>query len=130
MGAVRKSTVLHTCKLEAFDCQVPTGSHSLPSPLVCSSFLLFHSVLCHKFSNGLLLNSQCVCEGTPVSNITGYGLGEWGLIYGMDRTFLFATVSRLVLGTIQPPIQWLTTLLGVRQMEHEDDHSHPSRAEV
>jgi hypothetical protein len=41
--------------------------------------------------------------------------------------FLFPTVSRLALGPIQPPIQWV---LGVKWLGHEADHSSPSHGVV
>jgi hypothetical protein len=46
--------------------------------------------------------------------------------------FLFTTVSRLALGPTQPPIQWVpgALSLGVKQLEHEVDHSPPSSAKV
>jgi hypothetical protein len=46
--------------------------------------------------------------------------------------FLFTTVSRLVPGRTQPPIQWLSGALslGVKRPECEADHSSPSSAEV
>jgi hypothetical protein len=46
--------------------------------------------------------------------------------------FLFATVSRPVLGPTKPPIQWVPGALspGVKEQGHEADHSLPSSAEV
>jgi len=38
-----------------------------------------------------------------------------------------STASSMVLGPIQPPIQWVP---GVKQLKHEADHSAPSRAKV
>jgi hypothetical protein len=46
--------------------------------------------------------------------------------------FLFTTVSRIALGPIQPPIQWVPEALSLRvkQPGHEADHSPPSGAKV
>jgi hypothetical protein len=46
--------------------------------------------------------------------------------------FLFTTASRMVLGPIQPPIQWVpgALSLGVEQPRREANHSPPSSAEV
>jgi hypothetical protein len=41
--------------------------------------------------------------------------------------FLFGTPSRPVLGSMQPPIQWVP---GTKQPVLETDHSTPSSAEV
>jgi len=46
--------------------------------------------------------------------------------------FLFSTVSRLVLGSTQPPIQWVPGVFspGVKWLGHEADNSPPYSAEV
>jgi hypothetical protein len=49
---------------------------------------------------------------------------QWGL-----EIFLFATMSRMVLGPTQPPIQGALSL-GVKWLRHEADNSPPSSAEV
>jgi hypothetical protein len=51
---------------------------------------------------------------------------------GEEFLFLFATVSRPVLGTIQHPIQWVLGALspGVKRPGREAYHSLPSNAEV
>jgi hypothetical protein len=48
------------------------------------------------------------------------------------RIFLFATVSRPIMGPIQPTIKWITGALspGVKRPDRESNHSPPSRAEV
>jgi hypothetical protein len=48
------------------------------------------------------------------------------------RIFLFSTASRPALGHTQPPMQWVSREIspGVKQPGREDDHSHPSSAEV
>jgi hypothetical protein len=46
--------------------------------------------------------------------------------------FIFATSSRPVLRSTQPPMKWIPEFVspGVKQPEREDDHSPPSTAEV
>jgi hypothetical protein len=46
--------------------------------------------------------------------------------------FLFTTASRTVLGSTQPPIQWVpgSFSLGVKRQVREADHSPPSSVEV
>jgi hypothetical protein len=46
--------------------------------------------------------------------------------------FLFTTVSRPVLGSTQPPIQWVlgALSLGAKRPGREADHTPPSSAEV
>jgi hypothetical protein len=46
--------------------------------------------------------------------------------------FLFATMSRVVVGPTQPPIQWVSGALslGVKWAGHEADHSLPSIANI
>jgi hypothetical protein len=58
---------------------------------------------------------------------------DWGSILGRgQKFFLFATVSRLALGPIEPPIQWVPWALspGVKSPERETDHLSPSSSEV
>jgi hypothetical protein len=52
-------------------------------------------------------------------------------ISGLEN-FLFITVSRSVLGSTQPPIQWVPGTLSpeVSRPGREADHSPPSRADV
>jgi hypothetical protein len=65
----------------------------------------------------------------------GYGLDN--RVLGFDsrrelRIFLFTTVSKMVLGPTQPPIQWVSgaLTLGVKRPGREADHSPPFSAEV
>jgi hypothetical protein len=46
--------------------------------------------------------------------------------------FLFSTISILVLGLTQPPVQWVPAALsaGVKQPRDAVDHSPPSNAKV
>jgi len=50
----------------------------------------------------------------------------------MMRFFLFATASRPVLESTQPPLQWVSGVFtrGVKRAGRETDHSPPSSAEV
>jgi hypothetical protein len=62
-----------------------------------------------------------------------YGLNDWGFKSWQGLgIFPFTTASRLALGPTQPPIQWVPGVLslGVKQQEHEADHSTPSSAKV
>jgi hypothetical protein len=51
---------------------------------------------------------------------------------GRVNSFLFSTSSRPVLGSTQPPIQWVPTALSpeVKRPGREADHSPPTSAEV
>jgi hypothetical protein len=63
----------------------------------------------------------------------GYGLDDRGFESRQGLgIFLFTTASRLALGPTQPPIQLVqgALSLGIKWLEHEDDHSLPSSAEV
>jgi hypothetical protein len=50
----------------------------------------------------------------------------------MVKNFIFSTSSRPVLGSTQPPIQWVPGALspGVKRSGREADHSPPTSAEV
>jgi hypothetical protein len=51
---------------------------------------------------------------------------------GRVKNVLFSTSSRPVLGSIQPPIQWIREALSpeVKRPEREADHAPPASAEV
>jgi hypothetical protein len=51
---------------------------------------------------------------------------------GRVKNFLFSTLSRLAIGSIQPPIQWVLGAfsLGIKRTGLEADHSPPTSAEV
>jgi hypothetical protein len=71
---------------------------------------------------------------SSVSITHGYGLVDWGFTsqHGL-RIFLFPTaVSTPILGTTQPPVQWVSRTLSVevKRPGREADHSPPSSAEV
>jgi hypothetical protein len=71
---------------------------------------------------------------TQLSGIAlGYGVDDQG--FGSQQgqgIFIFSTVYRPALGPTQHPNQWVpeTLSLGVKQSEHEADHSFPSSAKV
>jgi hypothetical protein len=58
-------------------------------------------------------------------------IGEYYSRRGLG-IFLFTTAFRTVLGSTQPPIQWVpgNLSLGVKQPRREADHSPPSSTEV
>jgi len=67
--------------------------------------------------------------------VTGYGMNNQGLILdrgrifpSRSRIFLIATTSRLALGPILL-VPWALSS-GIKQSEHEADHSFPSIAEL
>jgi hypothetical protein len=66
-----------------------------------------------------------------VSIAMDYRLDGLDSIPGSTR-FFFSTVSRLILGTTQPPTQWVLVTLppGVKQRECIVDHSPPSSDKV
>jgi len=57
-----------------------------------------------------------------------------GVIFpeGPGKEFFFTTMSRLVMRSPKPPIQWVlgTLSLGVQQTGHEAEHSHASSTKV
>jgi hypothetical protein len=59
-----------------------------------------------------------------------YGLDSPGSILGSAR--VFSTASRPILGSTQPPIQWVPVAISprVKRSRREADHSPPSNAEV
>jgi hypothetical protein len=66
-----------------------------------------------------------------------YSPGLWAGWSGVQvprraEIFLFTTMSRLALGSAQPPIQWVlgALSLGVKWPGYEADHSPPSSAKV
>jgi hypothetical protein len=66
---------------------------------------------------------------------TGYGLDDRGvdvLSPGWVKIYLLSAATRLALGSIQPPIQWVLGVnsSGVKPLEREADHSAPTNAEV
>jgi hypothetical protein len=71
---------------------------------------------------------------TELSGIVlGYRLDDQGFKSWQGLgIFLFTTMSRPVLGTTQPPIQWVpgSLSLRVKWLGHEADHSPLSSAEV
>jgi hypothetical protein len=72
---------------------------------------------------------------SSVGTALGYGLDDRGprvrFPAGM-RIFLLTTAFRTVLGSTQPPIQWVpgALSLGVKRPRGEADHSPTSSAEV
>jgi hypothetical protein len=74
------------------------------------------------------LPSLSMSRDSTVGIATVYGLDDKrGQISSPDRVknFLFSTSSRPVLGSTQPPVQWVPGAVshGVKQLEREADHS-------
>jgi hypothetical protein len=70
---------------------------------------------------------------SPISIAHGYGLDDQSSICSRCwEYFSFVTMSRLALGSTQPPIQQVPRFLSpwVKQLGCEADHSPPSSAEV
>jgi hypothetical protein len=77
------------------------------------------------------LSSVCMTYITGI--VLGYGLHDrWFESRQRLRIFLFTTASTLVLGTTQPPIQWVTGALslGIKRPGREAHNSSPSSTEV
>jgi hypothetical protein len=68
-------------------------------------------------------------SGVAQTVATGYGPGS---IPGKGKIFVFSTTTRLDLGLVQPPIQWVpgTITPGLRRPRREADHSPPTSGEV
>jgi hypothetical protein len=68
-----------------------------------------------------------MCESweSSVGILKGYRLDGCNSISGKGKIFLFSMVSRLDLGSIQPPIQWVLVDLSlvVKQLGCKADHS-------
>jgi hypothetical protein len=68
--------------------------------------------------------------------LSWYSNGPWAGWPGFDfwpcKIFLFTTMSKLVRGLNQPPIQWVpeTLSLGAKRQEREADHSPQSSVMV
>jgi hypothetical protein len=79
------------------------------------------------------MNNIMVRQDSVVGIATGYGLGDRGVGVGVPvGSRIFSTLSRPALGSTQPPVQWVqgALSLGVKQKEHEADHSPSASAEV
>jgi len=87
-------------------------------------------------SNGSSVVRLKKCNWVPFTQMIGYGLGDQGSIrfWAEEGNFLFATTSRPVLGSTQPPNQWVPgggdLSPGVKRPEREANHSPSSSAEV
>jgi hypothetical protein len=79
--------------------------------------------------------SNILSRDSIVGIATGYQLkrprGQSSSPSGV-KNFLFSKLSRLALGSIQPPIQWVLGALspGVKRQGREADHSPPTSAKV
>jgi hypothetical protein len=89
------------------------------------------------FFNRFLLNTYATylirSRDSSVGIATGYGLDDWGTGVRVPvDSRIFSTSSISALGSIQPPIQWVTEALspGVKRPVLEADHLHPTSADV
>jgi hypothetical protein len=76
--------------------------------------------------------TNILCDSS-VGIAKGYGQDGWGSTAGRGQEIvLFSTASRLAVGSIQPPIQWILGALSLvkKQPGREADYSPPSTAEV
>jgi hypothetical protein len=83
----------------------------------------------------LKINMTITSRDSVVDIATAYRLddqGVWVPSPSRVKNFLFSTLSRPVLGSTQPPIQWVPGALspGVKWQGREADHSPPTSAEV
>jgi hypothetical protein len=71
-------------------------------------------------------------RGSSVGVATGYGTGRSGFYSRHGKIFRFSATSRQVLGSTQPPIQWVpgAPSPGVKRPGREADHSPPTSAEA
>jgi hypothetical protein len=75
--------------------------------------------LCYEFHcrvSYLSCNLAAMSRNDSVGITTGYGLEGWGLIPGRRKRFL---QSRPVLGTTQPPLQWVPAPLSLEVKQPE-----------
>jgi hypothetical protein len=58
------------------------------------------------------LKFDCETKILDISDGLRTGLSGFDSLYG-EETFLFSTASRLVLGSITPPVQWVSRALSM-----------------
>jgi hypothetical protein len=70
-------------------------------------------------------------QDSAVSIVTGYGLDDQGVGIRIVKNF-HLTSYKPVLGSTQPPIQWVLSdlSLGVKWLGREADYSPPTSAEI
>jgi hypothetical protein len=76
--------------------------------LIGPSFIVWASLIVCSY-NRLYFGQKCTFK-KPDSSVgikTGYGLDGQGSIPGRGKIFLLSTASRLAVGRIIPPIQWV-----------------------
>jgi hypothetical protein len=69
---------------------------------------------------------------SSVGIVVGYWLDGQDSIPGTGKELFFYTASRLTMGPIQPPAQWVpgARFPAEKRPERDDDHSPPSSAEI
>jgi hypothetical protein len=122
---------------QEFGIRVPVGSRifSMSSRPALGSTKPPAQWVLRALSPGVKRLGREVGHSHSTSIATCYGLDDWGVWVpspGMVKNFLFFMLSRLNLGSTQPPILWVlgSLSLGVRWLVHEADHSPPTGAEV
>jgi hypothetical protein len=78
-------------------------------------------------------NFQLLSRSSSVSTVTRSWAGRPGFKSRKGLGFsVLATASRSTLGSTDPPIQWVLSVIsaGVKRPEHEADHSSQLSAEV
>jgi hypothetical protein len=90
---------------------------------------------CRVYSHSIVLIVHVRAVTAQSVHGLDYGLDDRGSrvrFPGRMGIFLFTTASRMALGPIQPPFQWVPGAfsLGVKRPGREADHSPPSNAEV
>jgi hypothetical protein len=89
--------------------------------LLCSLFLILSQI-------NEVYTTPTSLRPTLVGIAIGYGLDDQGVRVRITvGSRIFSTSSRPVLGSIQPPIQWVT---GLKRPGREVGHSPPASAEV
>jgi hypothetical protein len=111
--------------------EVKNDEAVLPLPIrLCSSAWLITRR--NNLTSPLLFLYRSLVRAVGIA--TGYGLDgrRLGVRVPVFKNFLFSTSSRPVLGSTQPPIQWVPEALSprVKRQGREADHSPPASAEV
>jgi hypothetical protein len=120
--------------------QVSLSQCATPSSLSCLSFSLY-PFFCFVSCLSFRTCPQSSPDILSLFLITSYSYSDWlraGRLRSRSsspdrvKNLLFSTASRPALGSTQPPLQWVPTVLSswVKRPGHEADHSLPISAEV
>jgi hypothetical protein len=72
-------------------------------------------------------------RGSSASIVTRLRAGQWGFdSWQGQRSFLFATASRPILGPTQPPMQWISGPVspGIKRSGRGAEHLSPCSADI